>query len=134
MAVLKMEEITTPKEDLTPATTAQAVVSAVAAQRQAVAGLGTIDGVRREIDDVLADMREFYRAEPDQVMAAVSAHSARLTEIVVQIGRIEVVMREWRPVREEADKVLAELKSQFNIASRLIAVRQMDFDLIRGQV
>jgi hypothetical protein len=98
-----------------------------------VPGLGSILSVRKEIDDVLADMQDFHRAEPDMVMAAVSAHGARLTEIIVRIQRIEVVRREWKPVREEAEKVSGELKSQFSIASRLIAIRQMDFDLLRGQ-
>lgn len=97
-----------------------------------VPGLGTIISVRKEIDDVLADMQDFHRAEPDMVMAAVSAHGARLTEIIVRIQRIEVVRREWKPVREEAEKVSSELKSQFMIASRLIAVRQMDYDMLRG--
>jgi len=98
-----------------------------------VPGLGSIISVRKEIDDVLADMQDFHRAEPDMVMSAVSAHGARLTEIIVRIQRIEVVRREWKPVREEADKVLGELKSQFQIASRQIAIRQMDWDMVRGQ-
>ena len=98
-----------------------------------VPGLGSITSVRKEIDDVLADMADFHRAEPDMVMAAVSAHGARLTEIIVRIQRIEVVRREWKPVREEAEKVAGELKSQFQIASRLIAIRQMDWEMVRGQ-
>lgn len=104
-------------------------------QSQPVAGLGTIQDVRREIDDCLADMRDFYRAEPDQVMQAVSAHSARLVEIVIRVQRIEVVRREWKPVREEADRVLTELKSQFQVASRILAMRQQDWEMSgRGQV
>lgn len=103
-------------------------------QNQAVAGLGTIADVRREIDDCLADMRDFYRAEPDQVMRAVSAHSARLVEIVIRIQRIEVVRREWKPVREEADRVLTELKNQFAVASRVLAQRRDDWEMSgRGQ-
>jgi len=98
-----------------------------------VPGLGTILSVRKEIDDVLADMQDFHRAEPDMVMSAVSAHGARLTEIIVRIQRIEVVRREWKPEREAADRVLSELKSQFQIASRQIAIRQMDWDMVRGQ-
>lgn len=97
--------------------------------------LGSIKTVREEIDDVLADMRVFHKSEPDQVMGAVSAHSARLVEIVVQIQRIEAMRREWRPIREEAERVLAELKNQFQIASRSLAMRQMDWELSsRGQV
>lgn len=96
--------------------------------------LGSIASVQGEVDDVLADMKVFRNFEPDQVMSAVSAHSARLMEIVVQIGRIEVVRREWKPVREECDRVLGELKSQFQIASRLQAVREADWNMSgRGQ-
>jgi hypothetical protein len=104
-------------------------------QHQVVPILGSIITVRKEIDDALADMRVFHRAEPDQVMGAVSAHSARLVEIIVQIQRIEVVRREWKPVREEAERVLNELKNQFSIASRVIAMRQQDWEMSgRGQV
>ncbi|HET6914989.1 MAG TPA: hypothetical protein VFH56_02755 [Acidimicrobiales bacterium] len=133
---LKMEpagpkgELTEPKGVL-----AETVARQAQQQTQVVAGLGSITDVRREIDDCLADMRDFYRAEPDQVMKAVSAHSARLVEIVIRIQRIEVVRREWKPVREEADRVLTELKSQFQIASRVLAMRQQDWEMSgRGQV
>jgi hypothetical protein len=100
-----------------------------------IAGLGSINEIRKEIDDALADMRAFHRVEPDLVMRAVSAHSARLIEISIHIQRIEVVRREWKPVREEADRVLAELKNQFSVASRLFAMRQADWEMSgRGQV
>lgn len=102
---------------------------------QPVAGLGTLADVRREIDDCLADMRDFHRAEPDQVMQAVSAHSARLVEIIIRIQRVEVLRREWKPVREECDRVLSELKSQFQVASRVLAQRRDDWEMSgRGQV
>lgn len=132
MVMLKLES-STPNGGLSQPSASVSAQALVANQTQVVAGLGSIQTVRSEIDDVLADMKAFHRAEPDMVMAAVSAHSARLVEIIVQIQRIEVVRREWKPVREETDKVLAELKSQFQIASRLIAIRQMDFDMVRGQ-
>lgn len=96
--------------------------------------LGSVESVRKEVDDVLADMKVFSQHEPDMVMKATSAHSARLIEVIVQCGRIEAVRREWKPVREECDRVLNELKSQFQIASRLMAMRQMDWDMSgRGQ-
>jgi hypothetical protein len=99
----------------------------------AITGLGTIADVRKEIDDVMADMRNFHQAEPDMVMEAVSAHGTRLLEIAIQIGRIEVVHREWKPVREEADRVLGELKFAFQVASRLVAIRGLDQEFMRGQ-
>lgn len=133
MVTLKMEA--DAKTTLSPFTSAPiaAQASLIANQNVKVPGLGSIVSVRLEFDDVMADMKEFYRAEPDSVMAAVSSHGARLVEIIVQIQRIETVKREWKSVREEAERILNELKSQFSIASRLIAIRQMDFDLSRGQ-
>jgi hypothetical protein len=133
MATMKLES-SSPNGGLSgpPALVAQ-VQATTTNQTNVVPGLGSILSVRSEIDDVLADMKAFHRAEPDMVMSAVSAHGARLVEIIVQCQRIEVLRREWKPMREEADKVLAELKSQFQIASRLIAVRQMDVDMLRGQ-
>jgi hypothetical protein len=90
--------------------------------------------VRAEVDDVLADMKVFFKFDPDAVMSAVSAHASRLTEIVVQIGRIEATHREWKQTREECDRVLGELTRQFTIASRLQAIREMDFRVSGGQV
>lgn len=94
--------------------------------------LGSVNSVRIEIDDALADMREFHRSEPDQVMQAVSAHAARLTEIVIQISRIEVQQRQWKPIREEAERVISALKDQFQIASRAMFVRELDFRMAGG--
>jgi hypothetical protein len=134
MATMKLESSGANGTLSGPPALAVQAQATVQNQNNVVAGLGSILTVRTEIDDVLADMKAFHRAEPDMVMAAVSAHGARLVEIIVQCQRVEVLRREWKPVREEADKVLAELKSQFSIASRLIAVRQMDVDMLRGQV
>lgn len=94
-----------------------------------VPGLGTVASVQAEVDDVLADMREFWRAEPDQVMAASSAHLARLVEMSVRIDRVSTVLRYWKPVGAEVERVTAALKDQFQIASRLISVRQLDQEL-----
>ena len=101
--------------------------------KQVFHGLGSIESVRGEVDDCLADMKAFASAQPDQVMAAVSGHSARLVEIMIQISRIEVVHRQWKPIRtQEIEPVLAELKHQFSVASRLITVRGLDQALIGG--
>lgn len=107
---------------------------ALAARPQvAITGLGTVAQIRQEIDDVLADMRNFHQAEPDMVMEAVSAHGTRLLEIIIHIGRVEVMHREWKPIREEADRVLGELKFAFQVASRIVAIRGLDQEFMRGQ-
>ena len=132
MPTLRMESSTEAKTGSEPVKPS-AGMPMVANQTKEYPGLGSIVTVRKEIDDVMADMGDFYRAEPDMVMSAVSAHGARLVEIIVRISRIEVLVREWKPVREEAEKVLNELKSQFQVASRQVAIRQMDLTLSGGQ-
>lgn len=132
MTVLRMESAQA-NDSLAPAKPALGGGSLAQRQVVAITGLGTIADVRKEIDDVMADMRNFHQAEPDMVMEAVSAHGTRLLEIAIQIGRIEVVHREWKPVREEADRVLGELKFAFQVASRLVAIRGLDQEFMRGQ-
>lgn len=95
--------------------------------------LGSIASVRGEIDDALADMKLFRDGEPDEVLRAISGHAARLVEIVVQIMRIEAGMRNWRLVREEAERVITELKNQCFIASRGLSQRDLDFRMSGGQ-
>lgn len=95
--------------------------------------LGSINSVRGEIDDALADMRMFRNGEPDDVMRAISAHSARLVEIVVQIMRIEAGMRNWRPLREEAERTITELWQQYKVASRGLSSRDLEYRMSGGQ-
>lgn len=95
--------------------------------------LGSIDSVRKEIDDAFADMKTFHNLEPDEVMRMCGGHSARLQEIRVQINRVEVVARQWKPIRErEIEPAIDELKQQYLIASRLHSVRELDFKMSGG--
>lgn len=90
--------------------------------------------MRVELADVCADMKVFCNAEPDQVMTAVSAHGARLTELKILSSRWEAQYRQWKAVRQEIEDVLGELRFQFNVASRLLSVRQLDHEFNRGAV
>lgn len=90
--------------------------------------IGSIVTARSEIDDALADQTGFSGLDPDRVFEVVSAHSARMIELIVHISRIEVVRREWKPVREEAERVVTELRQQFQIASRRMASRELDWN------
>lgn len=100
---------------------------------QVFLGVGSIDSVRAEVDDAFADMKTFHNQEPDQVMRMCGGHSARLSEIRVQIQRIEVVARQWKPIRErEVEPAIEELKNQYLIASRLHAVRELDWKMSGG--
>lgn len=95
--------------------------------------VGSIDSVRKEVDDAFADMKTFHNMEPDEVMRMCGGHSARLSEIRVQINRIEVVARQWKPIRErEIEPAIEELKQQYLIASRLHSVRELDFKMQGG--
>lgn len=90
--------------------------------------IGSIDDVRQEIDDAFGDIRLFYQQEPDEVMRLVSGHLARLAEISKEIRRIESTARQWKPIRtNELDPTVDELWRQFQIASRLLTVRELDF-------
>lgn len=96
--------------------------------------LGSIDDVRVEVDDAFSDMRQFHQMEPDEVMRICSGHSARMSELRVQIQRIEDVHRQWKPVRtREVEPTLEELKQQYLIASRLQSVRELDWRMSVGQ-
>ena len=95
---------------------------------------GSIDSVRTEIDDCYADMKTFYQREPDEIMRICRGHSARLSELRVRIFRIEDYQRQWRAVRErEIQPTLDELRDQWQNASRLHAVRELDFKMETGQ-
>lgn len=134
MTKLKLETAAKPQVSEGNSALAEAVGRSAALEKQVLPGLGSISDIREEINDVLLDMRVFHAAEPDAVMRAVSAHAARLVEIIVHVQRIEATRREWKPVREEANFVLTELRSQFQIASRILAMRAQDWEMSgRGQ-
>lgn len=96
-------------------------------------GLGSIVTVRKEVDDAFEDIKMFHNVEPDQVLRYCSGHSARMSELRVLIQRIEVIHKQWKPVRvNEVEVCLAELQEQFKIASRLISVRELDFRMTMG--
>lgn len=90
------------------------------------------DAVEAEIDLMLTAVRRFYGQEPDQRMRAITAMSARCTELCIHLHRLEG-RREWRQVRtQQVERLLAELDRQFKIASREIEVRRQDIELTRG--
>lgn len=94
--------------------------------------LGSKQAVEDEIDVMLTALRDFWQQEPDQRMRAITAMSARCTELCIHLHRLEG-RREWRQVRTmQVERVLAELDRQFKIASREVEVRRQDLDLLRG--
>lgn len=84
--------------------------------------------VEAEIDVMLTALRGCWEMEPDQALRAISAMSARCTELSVHLHRVEG-KREWTRIRTmQVDRLLIELDRQSRIASRLLAVRQLDWD------
>lgn len=88
--------------------------------------------VEAEIDTMLTAVRRFWEQEPDQRMRAITAMSARCTEMSIHLHRLEG-QREWRQVRTmQTERLLTELDRQFKIASREIEIRRQDLELVRG--
>jgi hypothetical protein len=90
------------------------------------------DDIREELDVILAACELFNRMEPDQVMMSCAGYIARLTTLYVQIGRVEHIRTELKSVRtQEVSYTMEMVRDQYKIASRLIAVRAMDQELMR---
>lgn len=115
------------------ASSAQAPVQFSAPQQVSIPGAGTLASVRSEIDDAYDDMKKFISMEPDQIMQICAGHTSRLNEIRTCIYRVEDFQRVLKPVRtNEIEPTIKELQFQFQVASRLLAVRQLDWEMVRG--
>ncbi len=102
------------------------------ASRLSWGALQSREAVEEEIDVMLTSVRGFWSMEPDQRMRLITAMSARCTEMVIHLHRLES-RREWRQLRTmQVDRLLAELDRQFKIASREIEVRRQDLEMVRG--
>jgi cytosine/adenosine deaminase-related metal-dependent hydrolase len=101
------------------------------AQELAWGALVSREVVEEEIDLMLRTVREFWSMEPDQVMRASSAMSARCTEMGIHLHRLEG-RREWKQVRTmQVERLLTELDRQFKLASRLVELRRQDIETAR---
>lgn len=100
-----------------------------------VNGIGSLADLREEIDDAYEEMQQFITMEPDQIMQICAGHSARLNEIRTRIQRVEDLpqFRVLKHVRQnELEPAIKELQFQFQVASRLFSVRQLDWEMSRG--
>ena len=94
----------------------------------------SIAGVRTEVDDAFDDIKTFHQREPDEVFRLVSGHSARLAELRGRSYRIEDRAPVWKAIRtREIEPALDELNKQFQIASRLLSVRDLDYRMEAGK-
>ena len=95
---------------------------------------GSVNQVRGEIDDAFADMKTFHVRQPDEIMRMAGGHSARLSELRVQIQRIEDFHRIWKAVRvREIEPTLTELERQYQLGSRLHSVLELDWRMQQGE-
>ncbi len=89
------------------------------------------EAVERELDVMLAEIRNWWSYEPDQVLISASAISARCTELAVHLHRLEGD-RKWRQVRTlQVDKILAEVDRQTRMHSRIVELRRQDLQMLR---
>jgi len=94
---------------------------------------GTIESVRKEIDDACEEMETLYNNEPDHCLRIISGHSARLSHIAILVRRIEDREPQWRQLRErELETALRELERQYDNASRRHTMREFDFKVDGG--
>lgn len=136
--MVKMAMTTAPPEGSQGqmAGTPVAPVSPLPNSQVNVPQIGSLADLRQEIDDAYEEMKEFISMEPDQIMTLCAGHSARLNEIRTRIQRVEDMpqFRILKAVRQnELEPTIKELQFQFQVASRLFAVRQLDWELSRGQ-
>jgi hypothetical protein len=118
------------QEDL--ATSAGGTISYLMAPLQPAGSLGTKADIQLELDLIATSVRGFHVKQPDQVLREISAYTARLTEMVVLLHRVESQDRQYTRVRTmQVEKWLVDLDRQFKIASRLIEVQRQDIDMSR---
>jgi hypothetical protein len=89
--------------------------------------------LRKELDGYYETIVQFPEMEPDQVLLAVSGISARLVYIRAQLLR-SGAMKAQKLRTSEIEPLIEHLERQFRVHSRLISMRQLDFQLSGGQV
>lgn len=95
--------------------------------------LGSKEEVLAEVDAMLRAMRTWWELEPDAVLRISAAYSVRLTELYVNLHRVEGKEREWRQVRtQQIVPLLQEMDRQHKSASRELEARKQDLEKIRG--
>lgn len=101
----------------------------------AVLSAGTLisrEEVEAELDTCLRELRDCWQREPDQVLLAVSAISARLTELWVHLHRAESKQRQFKQMRTmQVTPMLTECDRQSRLHSRIIEIRRQDIELNR---
>lgn len=86
-----------------------------------------------EINVYIASMVHWHSREPDEVLLACSAYSARLSEMRIHLQRRNSAMCK-QLLNREVDPLLSQIEFQFRVHSRLLSTRELDFRMAGGQV
>lgn len=94
----------------------------------------TLEDARQEVEDIYDHMKDFYTQEPDEVMRLCGGYHARLAEIRMYVERCEDqgnfrLLKQFRT--KEVEPALKDLKHQYDIASRLLTYRQLDWEMAK---
>lgn len=94
----------------------------------------SLEDARKEVEDTYEHMKEFFTQEPDEVMRLCSGYHARLGEIRMYVQRHED-QGNLRPLKQfrinEVEPALKDLKHQYDIASRLLTQRTLDWEMAK---
>ena len=93
---------------------------------------GVILALQEELDGYWFEMRGFAALEPSDVMLKLSSFGARAGELRARLIRSESRLANGFRIRQ-LDPFLEQLEFQFKVHSRLVAVRTMEWDMVRGQ-
>lgn len=85
-----------------------------------------------EINVYVASMVHWHDREPDEVLLACSAYSARLSEMRIHLQRRNSALCKQLLTRE-VDPLIGQIEFQFRVHSRLLSAREFDFRMAGGQ-
>lgn len=94
-------------------------------------GRSVHDPLRDELSGYYERLKKFRDTEPDSVLIEISGISARLTEMRAVLQRQGNANANSLRTKE-VDPLIEALDFQFKIHSRLLSVRQLDWEMTRG--
>ena len=89
------------------------------------------EAFRKEFDEYFEIMTTFPGMDPSEILMTISAFSARASQIRMHIVRDEDKLLGLFRTRE-IDPFLQECDRQFKIWSRLVSIKQIEWDASRG--
>lgn len=90
-----------------------------------------VDTWRGELDSYYQQMHLFQQMEPDEIFVALSAFSARASEIRSHLVRVDTRLHTSFRTRE-IDPFIDECDRQFKLWSRVQSVKDMEFRMSGG--